>query len=519
MSGNSSELLDSSGDGGLGGSGEEEKDMKMEKTGEVGGRGGNRWPRPETLALLRIRSVMDKPFVTPLSNLPYGKKSPGFCYSYDTCRFFDELEAFETINSYPPGSKFQPAKSPAATTTTRQMFHLDVPKTVSNQQISVKPITTNPTFLAKQPSLRIPFPFYNNNHTTKVDTGFKPPSRDLLNNVSSLNLFSSSPSSSDEEEDQEKRSRKKRKYWKGLFTKLTKELMEKQEKMHKRFLKALESRERERISREEAWRVQEVERINGEHETLVRERSNIAAKNVAIISFLQKISGGQQQQPHQQNYKVSHRKKYQSEQHSVSCQVVLDTTMKIGTYNGNHSVSPCSSRWPKTEVEALIRIRKNLEANYLENGTKGPLWEEISAEMRRFGYNRSPKRCKEKWENINKYFKKVKESNKKRPLDSKTCPYFHQLEALYNERNKTGPLPILPLLVTQPRQFLLSQETKAQFETNQMDKVDNKEGESGEDDYEDEEEEGAGDNYEISEFEIVLNKTSSPMDINNNLFT
>ena len=62
MSGNSSELLDSSGDGGLGGSGEEEKDMKMEKTGEAGGGGGNRWPRPETLALLRIRSVMDKTF-------------------------------------------------------------------------------------------------------------------------------------------------------------------------------------------------------------------------------------------------------------------------------------------------------------------------------------------------------------------------------------------------------------------------------------------------------------------------
>ena len=52
----------------------------------------------------------------------YGRtgKSKGKTY-----RFFDELEAFETINSYPPGSKFQPAKSPAATTTTRQMFHLD----------------------------------------------------------------------------------------------------------------------------------------------------------------------------------------------------------------------------------------------------------------------------------------------------------------------------------------------------------------------------------------------------------
>ncbi|KAH0919226.1 hypothetical protein HID58_026886 [Brassica napus] len=437
MSGNSSELLDSSGDGGLGGSGEEEKDMKMEKTGEACGGRGNRWPRPETLALLRIRSVMDKTFrdstlkaslweeiSRKMMELGY-KRSSKKCkeqfenvYKYNkrtkdgltgrskgkTCRFFDELEAFETINS---GSKFQPAKSPAATTTTRQMFHLDVPKTASNHQVSVKHITTNSTFLAKQPSLTTHFPFYNNNHITKVDTGFKPTSSDLLNNVSSLNLFSRSTSSSDEEEDQEKRSRKKRK--------LTKELMEKQEKMHKRFLKALETRERERISREEAWRVQEV---------------------------------------------------------------VLDTTMKIGTYNGNHSVSPSSSRWPKTEVEALIRIRKNLEANYLENGTKGPLWEEISAEMRRFGYNRSTKRCKEKWENINKYFKKVKESNKRRPLDSKTCPYFHQLEPLYSERNKTGPLPILPLLVTKPRQFLLSQETKAEFETNQRDKVDNKDGES-----------------------------------------
>lgn len=56
--------------------------------------------------------------------------------------------------------------------------------------------------------------------------------------------------------------------------------------------------------------------------------------------------------------------------------------------------------------------------------------------MRRLGYNRNAKRCKEKWENINKYFKKVKESNKKRPEDSKTCPYFHQLDALY--RNKYG---------------------------------------------------------------------------------
>ena len=107
-----------------------------------------------------------------------------------------------------------------------------------------------------------------------------------------------------------------------------------------------------------------------------------------------------------------------------------------GGYDGSGG-GPTSSRWPKAEVHALIQLRSNLDTRYQEAGPKGPLWEEISAGMRRMGYNRNAKRCKEKWENINKYFKKVKESNKKRPEDSKTCPYFHQLDALY--RNKAAP--------------------------------------------------------------------------------
>ncbi|XP_006300884.2 trihelix transcription factor GT-2 [Capsella rubella] len=579
MSGNSSGPLESSG-GGAGGSGEEEKDMKMmmEETGEVaGGGGGNRWPRPETLALLRIRSEMGKAFRDSTLKAPLWeeisrkmmelgyKRSAKKCkekfenvYKYHkrtkegrtgksegkTYRFFEELEAFETLNSY-HHPESQPAKSSATLTTASLIPWISsnnnpstekssLPLKHHHHQVSVQPITTNPTFLTKQPSSTTPFPFYSNNNTTTLS---QPPlSSDLMNNVSSLHLFSSSTSSStasDEEEDhhdQGKRSRKRRRYWKGLFTKLTKELMDKQEKMQRRFLETLENREKERISREEAWRVQEIARINREHETFLHERSNAAAKDAAIISFLHKISGGQQQQPQQQNHKPSQRKQYQSD-HSITFEskepktILLETTTKIGNYDTSHSISPSSSRWPKTEVEALIRIRKNLEANYQENGTKGPLWEEISAGMRRLGYNRNAKRCKEKWENINKYFKKVKESNKKRPLDSKTCPYFHQLEALYNERNKNGAMPLplpLPLMVTPERQLLVSQETQTELETDQRDKVgdkeDEEEGESEEDEY-DEEEEGEGDN-ETSEFEIVLNKTSSsPMDINNNLFT
>ncbi|XP_042503245.1 trihelix transcription factor GTL1-like isoform X2 [Macadamia integrifolia] len=110
------------------------------------------------------------------------------------------------------------------------------------------------------------------------------------------------------------------------------------------------------------------------------------------------------------------------------------------TSGGGGSFDPTSSRWPKAEVHALIKLRSGLESRYQEAGPKGPLWEEISVGMQKMGYNRSSKRCKEKWENINKYFKKVKESNKRRPEDAKTCPYFHQLDALYQKKILGGSI-------------------------------------------------------------------------------
>ncbi|KAK9691743.1 hypothetical protein RND81_09G216400 [Saponaria officinalis] len=96
-------------------------------------------------------------------------------------------------------------------------------------------------------------------------------------------------------------------------------------------------------------------------------------------------------------------------------------------------------RWPRDEVLALINIRCNLFNNNgdhrdRESFSKGPLWERISQKMMELGYKRSAKRCKEKWENINKYFRKTKDLNRKRSIDSRTCPYFHQLNHLYNQQ-------------------------------------------------------------------------------------
>ncbi|KAL7117760.1 hypothetical protein ACP275_03G093800 [Erythranthe tilingii] len=295
------------------------------------------------------------------------------------------------------------------------------------------------------------------------------------------------------------------------------------------------------MARDEAWRVQETARINREHDLLLHERSISAAKDAAVIAFLQKathsddrappennpLHGGppQQQQPPppppRRQQPAAQPPPPPPPQAVVAAQqagpLVVVPTEQAGPLavavipSGGGS----ASRWPKAEVEALINLRTRLDLKYMENGPKGPLWEEISAEMGKIGYKRSSKRCKEKWENINKYFKKVKESNKRRPEDSKTCPYFHQLEAIYKERanhssNNHGPSslepesPMLPIMARPEQQWPLSQQQLEKHDSvlimhGHEDGSENNEHEEEDDEEEEEEDEGGG-------YEIMVNK-------------
>ncbi|GJU11754.1 trihelix transcription factor GT-2-like protein [Tanacetum coccineum] len=214
-------------------------------------------------------------------------------------------------------------------------------------------------------------------------------------------------------------------------------------------------------------------------------------------------------------------------------------------------LQPSPSRWPKAEINALIKLRTTLDTKYQESGPKGPLWEEISSAMRKLGYNRNAKRCKEKWENINKYYKKVKESSKKRPEDSKTCPYFHQLDAIYREKAGSGsnidsnintgfgvkpetqlaaPIMARPEqqwphpgagAVQEPHQHQNPYQQQQQQHQHHHQHQHQQEGKPNEptggerqhndddDEYDDDEEEDDDDDEEGGEYEIVPNKTSS----------
>ncbi|KAL2967038.1 hypothetical protein AAZX31_16G152000 [Glycine max] len=436
-------------------------------------------------------------------------------------------------------------------TTVPSTTSLPMPQSILN---ITPPSTLNitiPSFPPSNPTTYFPTqtPNPTSNNNNNPPSTITPPSfpnfpADLLSNSSS------SSTSSEETPTTEARGRKRKRKWKDFFERLMKEVIEKQEELQRRFLEAIEKREQERVVREEAWRMQEMQRINREREILAQERSIAAAKDAAVMTFLQKIAEHQQQetinlepalnnnsitvvpqQPVPQATPTSTPTPQQAQTTTVpeapqvqplvpqlqQQQQIVVSNVEINKADNNGEnlmMEASSSRWPKVEVQALINLRTSLETKYQESGPKGPLWEEISALMRKMGYNRNAKRCKEKWENINKYFKKVKESNKKRPEDSKTCPYFHQLEALYREKNKgegqMKPESMMAPLMVQPEQqwppqttlVVPPEVTMGDTQNDPMDRQYHEENEDDEDDKEigdedeDEDDEG-GDNYEI----------------------
>ncbi|KAI9123456.1 hypothetical protein K1719_004756 [Acacia pycnantha] len=189
-------------------------------------------------------------------------------------------------------------------------------------------------------------------------------------------------------------------------------VMEKQEQMHKQLLDMVEKKERERAMREEAWKQKEMERIKKDEEARAQEKSN----NLALMSLIQNLLGHEIQIP--QPVATGSREEDEGEAN-------IQKDFKSDQSN---------NRWPEAEVQALITLRASSEHRFQGMGSKVSLWEEISKAMHNMGYNRSAKKCKEKWENINKYYKRSTESRKKRRLNSKACPYFDELDILYRSR-------------------------------------------------------------------------------------
>ncbi|CDY11266.1 BnaA03g01020D [Brassica napus] len=100
-----------------------------------------------------------------------------------------------------------------------------------------------------------------------------------------------------------------------------------------------------------------------------------------------------------------------------------------------------TGRWPRQETLTLLEIRSRLDHKFKEANQKGPFWDEVSRIMsEEYRYQRSGKKCREKFENLYKYYKKTKEGKAGRQ-DGKHYRFFRQLEALYGDSNNLVSFP------------------------------------------------------------------------------
>ncbi|KAE8684181.1 NIMA-related serine/threonine kinase 1 isoform 1 [Hibiscus syriacus] len=307
----------------------------------------------------------------------------------------------------------------------------------------------------------------NNNAATSSD----PDSKNVVDNKAG------------NEDDNEKNSNNKKKrkrvkkleIFKGFCEEIVNKLMIQQEEMYNKLLEDMVKRDKEKVAREEAWNKQELDMINQELELRAKEQAIAGDRQATIIKLLTKFSQNECSNlplaASSSSLPVAENPNPISNDNNKVDQISITTSESQNNQNANPKTptpqnpnspltplkvtkapqNPTSNdkedlgkRWPRDEVSALINLRCSLYNNGNHHDKEGaaikaPLWERISQGMLDLGYKRSAKRCKEKWENVNKYFRKTKDVNKKRSLDSRTCPYFHQLSTLYNQGTLTSP--------------------------------------------------------------------------------
>ncbi|KAL8152904.1 hypothetical protein V2J09_010664 [Rumex salicifolius] len=123
--------------------------------------------------------------------------------------------------------------------------------------------------------------------------------------------------------------------------------------------------------------------------------------------------------------------------HGFRSNAPTPTITTSGSYDVDAGDGGATARWPRQETLTLLEVRSRLDPKFKEANHKGPLWDELSRIMcEEHGYQRSGKKCREKFENLYKYYKKTRDGKAGRH-DGKNYRFFRQLEALYGETSHT----------------------------------------------------------------------------------
>ncbi|EEF33802.1 transcription factor, putative [Ricinus communis] len=401
-----------------------------------GGDGGTgRWPRQETLTLLEIRSRLDSKFKEANQKGPLWdevsrimSEEHGYQRSGKKCR-----EKFENLYKY-----YKKTKEGKAGRQDGKHYRF------FRQLEALYGETSNPASVPDTQFVGNSLRFQSAANTSTQANHEAHHSQKLCDSLSFSNSSGFDTSSSEEndlstatlvENDSMEKRRKRRdgKSWKAKIKEFIdsqmRKLIERQEAWLDKLTKTLEQKEQQRMLREEEWRRQESARIDREHKFWAKERAWIEARDAALMEALKKLTGRDQvdaSSPEEQVGTQTIRKRSENLIENGS-----DQTIHNNVKGDHHS-------WPENEVTRLMQFRSSMESRFNQSGCieeEEALWEEIAAEMACIGYERSALMCKEKWDSVNNYIRKTKESNnKKRKENSRGSCYNFQSndQSVYN---------------------------------------------------------------------------------------
>ncbi|XP_076889350.1 trihelix transcription factor GT-4-like isoform X2 [Bidens hawaiensis] len=142
----------------------------------------------------------------------------------------------------------------------------------------------------------------------------------------------------------------------------------------------------------------------------------------------------QHQHPHQPiNFYPQHRPQTMMMDSQL---VVTDTTTT--TTKSAPPVKKRAEAWIKEETRTLILLRHEIDSLFNTSKSNKHLWERISLKMREKGFDRSPTMCTDKWRNLLKEFKKVKESNGFSGSSNNKMQFYKEVEEVIRDRNKNS---------------------------------------------------------------------------------
>ncbi|KAL7137425.1 hypothetical protein ABFS83_10G091600 [Erythranthe nasuta] len=369
-----------------------------------GGDGGaGRWPRQETLTLLEIRSRLDPKFKEANQKGPLWDEvsrimceEHGYQRSGKKCR-----EKFENLYKY--YKKTKEGKAGRQDGKHYRFFRQLEALYGSNSTVLSDPThhlttTTHPYSFPTTTTAQLEPPLfqYPNNNNKQSDTSLS------LSNYSDAETSSSSGDGKTGGGDGggggggggNNNNNWKLKIKDFIDAQMTK-LMDKQEAWMEKMMRAIEHKERERVSREEEWRKMDAERIDRERKFWAGERAWIEARDAALMEALSKLTGGA----------------------SPEEKIINNNDGEI---------------WPEGEMGRLVEIRRSMEVKFEQiRGARLSeeivLWDEIATKMACLGYDRSPMMCKDKWDSVvaNSSNDCAIKCNKKRKENSKSCGAYY----------------------------------------------------------------------------------------------